>query len=112
MSNFIEREADLSEGEESERSVTNDEPVAKKPKKMKEKKRRQIRFIHLKRTSFCQQISLGFSTDEEDEEDEAEDEDKAREEMKGFVVDDEEEEEGGEGNAGDDEVIKGRIKSH
>jgi hypothetical protein len=44
MSNFIDEEAEFSDAAESARSDTS-EPIAKKPKRQKEKKRRQqIRF--------------------------------------------------------------------
>ncbi|KAL3102217.1 hypothetical protein niasHS_003626 [Heterodera schachtii] len=73
MTSYIEQEADLSEGHDSDSEVS--EPVAKKAKKNKEKKRRHQ-----------------ISSDEEEEEDEGDEE-----EMRDFIVNEGDEEGGDEG---------------
>ncbi|KAK6743076.1 hypothetical protein RB195_010379 [Necator americanus] len=76
---FIERQAEESEGEgssSSSSSTEHDQPKAKKRKLQKEKKKKSKRVVE---------------SDDEDEEDD--DDEQGAEEMKGFIADEEEEEE-------------------
>uniref|UniRef100_A0A1I7XT04 Suppressor of Ty 6 homolog n=1 Tax=Heterorhabditis bacteriophora TaxID=37862 RepID=A0A1I7XT04_HETBA len=79
---FLDRQAEESEGETSDSSLNDDQPKTKKLKLQKEKKKKNNKRV--------------VESDDDDDDDDVDDDEEGAEEMKGFIADEEEED-------GDDE---------